>query len=413
MPYADLREFISAVQKVSMADRKGKPARSRGLGIALAVLLTACAWQAPARQAGGRQTEAGSAGPSPTPKAISIGVTSAVGSMGAVGGATTTVGGWVSVSEVHSNGLITSDVHARRPVGQLAERVPSVEDGTISVLPDGRMRVVYQLRRDITWQDGLPLTAQDLAFSFQLNGDTGLPGYSREVASLMRSAEAPDDYTLVISYGEPYYLGGVLSVRRFWPHPRHLLEEAYERYLASKNADDVVNLSYWTHDYVHLGPFRLTSFDPGEGMVFQAYDGYFLGRPKVDVIRVRLFPDDQALFSHLLAGTVDVFLESTLHTVELGNQLRERWHGAGEGTVYSKQVSHRFLAPQWRPGIQIETANTDVRVRAALYRALDRVALNEGLQPGHAELAAWEILPPSDPLYGRSEERRVGKECRL
>ena len=312
--------------------------------------------------------------------------------MGIMAGSTPT-GGWTAVNEAHSNGLITSDFSSRKPVGQIAERAPSLEDGSISLLPDGRMRVTYTLRKGVTWQDGAPFTARDLVFSYRFNNDAGIPNPFRDAISLMTSVEAPNDQTFIVEFKGPYYLGGSMGVRMFWPQPEHLLGEAYERYLTTKNADDVVNLPYWTSEYVHLGPFRLTSFDPSEGIAFEAYDGYFAGRPKVDVIRVRLFGDQNALFSNLLAGTVDVFLENTLQ-VELGTQLKERWDGNGEGTVHVKRAGPRLLALQWRSAVQVEPAVFDQRVRAALYHALDREALSEGLQSGLREMAAWGLLAP-------------------
>ena len=79
------------------------------------------------------------------------------------------------MAEIYSDGLVTTDVNNPRPLGRLAERVPSLDDGSISLLPDGRMRVVFNLRRGITWQDGAPFTAHDLAFSYQIGGPDGMP----------------------------------------------------------------------------------------------------------------------------------------------------------------------------------------------------------------------------------------------
>jgi len=45
-------------------------------------------------------------------------------------------------------------VSSQRPLGHLAERVPSLEDGSVVLLPDGRMQVTYRLRPEVTWQDG-------------------------------------------------------------------------------------------------------------------------------------------------------------------------------------------------------------------------------------------------------------------
>jgi peptide/nickel transport system substrate-binding protein len=106
------------------------------------------------------------------PKSVTIGITSAVEAFANMGG-TTTVGGWISTSEIHSNALVTSDRQTRRPVARLAEKLPSLDDGTITILADGRMRVVYALRRDVVWQDGAPFTARDMVFTLRINGDRG------------------------------------------------------------------------------------------------------------------------------------------------------------------------------------------------------------------------------------------------
>src|SRR6266496_3902370 len=163
----------------------------------LAIGLVACAPNEAGpsdRQESGRQR----------PRSVTIGVTSAVDAMSNMGG-TTSVGGWVSLSEVHSNALVTSDYETRRPVGRLAERVPSLEEGTIALLPDGRMRVVYTLRRDVLWHDGERFTADDLLFSFRFNSDPGIPNPHTTEVALMDSAEAPDAYTFVLYFKEPYY----------------------------------------------------------------------------------------------------------------------------------------------------------------------------------------------------------------
>jgi peptide/nickel transport system substrate-binding protein len=100
----------------------------------------------------------------------------------------------------------------------------------------------------------------------------------------------------------------------------------------------------------------------------------------------------------LLAGTVDVLMESTIHP-EQGFQLKERWESTGQGMVPVKNIGQRFLGSQRRAGYQMEPANLDPRVRAALYHALDRETLSEGLQSGHRELAAWELLTPGSLFY--------------
>jgi peptide/nickel transport system substrate-binding protein len=379
-----------------------------GFLIALVVIVTACTAPAPAP---GGNSPAGGQAPAPAasrgPKTITIGVTAPVQAMGVFGNQTT-AGGWYSTAEVHSDGLITSEAQTRNPMGRLAEKVPTLDDGSITLLPDGKMRVTYKLRTGITWQDGVPFTARDIAFTYRFNSDKGLPmpaisGQQRTVLERIESVEAPDDTTAVFTFKGPFYRAGNLGVRAFWLEPEHILGAPYAKYLESKNPDDVANLPYWTSEYIHLGPFRLTSFDPNTGMAFQAYDRYFLGKPKVDTVRIQTFTDFTTLFSNLLAGSVDLFPDIAL-SVELGYQLKDRWESSGDGKVYAKQGNTWFMAHQVRPSMQMEPAALDVNVRAAIYHALDRDTLAEGLLSGHRELAAYSLLPPSDVLYDATKD---------
>jgi peptide/nickel transport system substrate-binding protein len=371
--------------------------------ILLAVTTVACAGPtAPAPSSGTSNASGQQPAPRSGTKTITIGFTAGVNAM-AIMGATTTSGGWQSLNEIHSNGLITSDANNRRPIPRLTTKVPNLDDGTINLLPDGRMRVTYNLRNDVTWQDGQPFTAQDLVFSYRINSDGGLPTIQRDAINQMEAVEATDNSTFVVTFKTPYYIGGTLGLRPFWPHPKHILEPAYEKYLQSKNAEDMINLPYWTSEYVHLGPFRVTTFDPAEGLVLQAYDKYFLGKPKVDVVRLRSFNDQNTMYTNLLSGTVDMFPDIALNA-ELGYQLKGLWERNGQGVVYARQGITWFLAPQWRPAFQSEPANLDPKVRAALYRALDREALSEALQGGHPELAAWSMLPPGHQFYDSTKD---------
>ncbi len=366
------------------------------LGLVLA--MAACASPTPASQSqarSGQPTDASQ--PRGGTKTITVGVTAGVQAMSIMGSGTTS-GGWMSMNEIHSNGLVTSDNTTRKPVGRLASKVPTPEDGSVSVLPDGRMRVAYSLRPGITWQDGTPFTSKDLEFSYRINTDRGLPSIQRDSIDQMESVETPDATTFIVYFKGPYYLGATLGIRPFWPLPEHILGAPYERFLASNNADEVINQPYWTSEYVHLGPFRMTQFEPGGDLTFEAYDRYFLGRPKVDVVIVKAFNDQNTLFSNLLANAVDVFPDSALNA-QLGTQIEQRWLASAGGKVYTREGITWFLGPQFRPEVQIEQAVLDPRVRAALYRALDREALADALQAGHRELTGWALLPPGDRLY--------------
>lgn len=364
-----------------------------GWAIVVAAVLVACG---PATPRAATDAQAPTA-PQRT-KVLTLGVTGSVQAISLPGGSSP-VGGWVAVTEMHTDGLVTAENSVHKPIGRLAERVPSLDEGTITLRPDGKMRVVFTLRKGITWQDGQPFTAQDLVFSYQLGGPGGLPTSLNDAMEYMASVEAPDPLTFIINYRQPYYLGMALGPLMFWPLPQHLLSEAYGRYQATKNLDEILKEPFWTSGFVSVGAFRLTSFDPGAGLDFQAYENYYLGKPKVDIIHVKIFNDDTTLQTNILAGAVDITPELALRQAT-GVPLENQWKSNGQGTIRVSANAIRFLDPQWRPAYQWEqTVITDPRVRTALQHALDIDALSDAVNGGNPQLAAWSILPTVDPLY--------------
>ena len=57
---------------------------------------------------------------------------------------------------------------------QLAEAVPTVENGQWRVLPDGRMEATWRIRETARWHDGTPLTSDDLQLTLAIDEDPSL-----------------------------------------------------------------------------------------------------------------------------------------------------------------------------------------------------------------------------------------------
>jgi peptide/nickel transport system substrate-binding protein len=360
------------------------------LTVAFPFVLSACGHAVPSPAPGGDTVRSGQQG---RVKTLTVGISNDVDALSIMGSSTTS-GGWQSLNELHSQGLVTADRDIQRPIARLATQVPAFENGGIELSPDGRMKTVYPLRHDVTWQDGKPFTAADMLFAFELNSDREMPFLNRDAIQEMQSIEAPDDYTFVIHWRGPYYQGDSVGLRALWPHPRHVLEESYRT--ADRQA--FINLPYWTTDYLHLGPFRLTAFSPGEGITFSAYDGYFLGRPKVDRVVVRIHNDEPSLYAAVLADAIDVLMDNSL-SADLGLLLKEEWDRSGKGVVHLGTGTTRFISPQFDPTIQTFAPALDARVRQALTYAIDRRAVSETVQRGHGEFIANSLLPPGDRLF--------------
>lgn len=309
-------------------------------------------------------------------------------------GRTGTYAGAIQYIEAHSHALVTSDDQGR-PIPQLARELPSLDQGTARVMADGRMTTTWALREDVTWHDGPPFGARDIVFGFRVYSDQQLPAMDRSAALQMESAEAVDEYTARVTWKAPYYLAGSLGLKLLWPLPAHLLADTYE----AGNKERFLNLPYWTKEYVHTGPFRLAHLEPGAEAVFDAYDGYFRGRPRIDSIVIRPILDSNALYASVLAGEVDL----TMGPIE-GDQafaLKDHWGASSAGIVISTIGNSTVLSFQLAQDLANPKGILDPRVRQALHFAIDRAGITElstGGRPA-AELEATSILPLTDPLY--------------
>ncbi len=278
------------------------------------------------------------------------------------------------------------------PTPLLAQEVPSLERGTWKVLDDGRMETTFRLRPSAVWHDGAPFTADDVIFTFRALMNPELPAIDRTPERFIESMEAVDSHTLLVRWKETYVLANAYELQ---PLPRHILEPLLQR-----DPQVFVNASYWTRDWVGLGPYRLADWVPGSYLLGRAFAGYVLGAPKIEEVYVHFIPDANQAAARFLAGALDLTLGSLIR-VEEGAILKEQLELRGEGSVVTapeggvKVFDFQFREPLTPPA-------RDVRVRRAMYHALDRQLAIDTLQFGLA-LPAHMLLAPEDPAFGPAE----------
>lgn len=297
--------------------------------------------------------------------------------------------------ELHSNFLVTTDAEgATAP--RLAARLPSLDDGSIVLLPDGRMRTTWNLRGDVKWHDGAPFSAEDVVFGYLVGAHPEIPVSRSPTLRAIETIEASGPSTLVITFRSAFYKALEMGFRDLYPLPRHLLNDAFQ---GDKEA--FLKLPFWSTGYVHTGPYQVSEFEPGESIVFERFDQYFLGRPRVNTVIIRVVRDHNAMLSNLLAGAVDIAGELP---TELAAGLRDDWRQSREGYVLSQQGNWSFVSIQFHPewGGPPELQN-DVRIRRGLAHGIDREALRAALVPGFPDTEGDTFMTRSDtkaPLVG-------------
>jgi peptide/nickel transport system substrate-binding protein len=189
-------------------------------------------------------------------------------------------------STIYSS-LLVADGHADLTT-DLATSVPSMTNGGIS--RDG-LTITYHLRKGVQWQDGAPLTASDVAFTFDaiMNPKNNVP--SRTGFDQVASVTAVDAQTVRVRLKRRY---SAILANFFGPDqnyqilPRHLLA----RY---PNLNDVS----FNSAPIGSGPYRVLQWKRGEELALRANPHYFRGRPAIGEIRLRFIPDNNTLLQQL------------------------------------------------------------------------------------------------------------------
>lgn len=284
-------------------------------------------------------------------------------------------------------GLANVDgTNAFRP--QLAEAVPTVENGLWRVFPDGRMETTWNLRPDARWHDGSPFTSSDLLFTAKVGQDRELQIRRNPVYELIEAIEAPAPSIVTIRWKVPYiYADNVFNRGTAPPIPEHLLAQTY---FGDKAGFE--QLPYWTEEFVGAGPFKVREWVKGSHVLLAANEQYVLGKPKIDQLEVRFIRDANALSASLLAGVVEATLGRSL-TLDPAIQVRDAWReGRLEVGFSAWFVTYpQLLSPT--PSLL-----TDLQFRRALLHAVDRQLMVEHLQGGLTS-AAHTRIHPSAPEY--------------
>ena len=302
-----------------------------------------------------------------------------------------TVRGVEELELILNAGFSVRDDHGDyRP--QLAEQVPSLENGLWRLLPDGRMETTWRIRDGAQWHDGTPVTAADAIFAAQVGSDRDLPISRHNGLNFVEGIDAPDSSTVTVRWKQPYIEADRMFSAQFaLPLPSHLLETAYATDKAS-----FPNIPFWTEDFVGTGPFKLREFARASHMTLAANDSYILGPPKLRAMEVRFIPDPTTLLANVLAGSAELALGRGI-SLEQGLQARSQWR---DGKAEMALASFLQIFPQLLNPSPAVISNPDFR--RALLEGIDRQEMIESIQSGVVPIA-HVFVAPDQPEYADIE----------
>lgn len=266
--------------------------------------------------------------------------------------------------------LLTKDASGRL-VPWLASSFERSHDGLV---------YTFELRDGVRWHDGRPLTADDVAFTFDYYREHtlgplvvvqpfGIAGVKALTAQKVEISVDRPDVTF------PELLAAALPIA-----PRHVWSSIDD----PAGAQDAETL-------VGSGPYRLAAYEgDGTALLYTANDDYFLGRPFVG--RVEMTPVADGLTA-LLAGQVDAVESEAVGTRPLALTPFRRDPDFG----IAEQRGGFTFPLYWN--LAKGGALGDVRFRRACALAVDRRDVVERLTGGNGLPGNPGFLAPTNPFH--------------
>lgn len=267
---------------------------------------------------------------------------------------------------------------------------------------EDHLELAIELRRDVLWSDGTPVTATDVHWTWQAQIDPEIGWGLSQMKDAIIEMEIVGPHSLLVRWSRAYpgqmtdLNEGVILPQHAWaePPPTEWRE----------------NAQWFVEHLVVNGPFTLDSWSPQQDIVLVRNERYHEpGLPYLDKVVFRIVPETTNQIRQLLAGDLDYVDQvppAEAATIEASPTLR---------LVSYWRRQYNFLCWNLRRPILGEAA-----VRRALTGAIDRQSLVDTLWFGHARVAVSPIISsvwardpelepwPYDPQASRRELEALG-----
>jgi peptide/nickel transport system substrate-binding protein len=273
-------------------------------------------------------------------------------------------------------GLIVSN-DKNEYIAVLAKEIPTVENGGVKTLSDGKTEITWKLQEGVKWHDGTDFTSDDVVYTWKFITAEGSEVYNRDEYMPISKCEAVDKYTVKMTWDKPFaaYASLFESVL-----PKHVMEKQDPK------------TGEFNRNPIGTGPFKFTEWKSGEYIRVSRNPDYWRGKeyPSVDEVVFTFIPDNNTRLNALKAGEQDWGQITP-------DQAKEVENLAGYKTILVDQNSWNHFDTN----IKTEHGKllfSDKQVRQALAFAIDRNAIADGIMQGTVKVADT-VVAPSSPYF--------------
>ena len=272
------------------------------------------------------------------------------------------------------------------------EYFPSLAKNLAEISEDG-LRYTFELREDVKWDDGTPITAEDVLFTTKLQlcpltDNSQIRGnYTSVIKSVELYPENPRKFTMIAwdkhVSNSTIYSEIWIQQKAHWD-PNGILDDLSFEDIHATTFKEKESWSEWFNAFNHgdnrykpenlvgLGPYQVTEWETGSYITVAKKDNWWgdsdisiYNQNNPEEIIFKIITDDAAVFLSLKSQELDVTNRigtSKLFKLQKHDYFNEAYHSA-----FMNQYSFYYLGMNMRPdGIKRKAFFDNVTVRRAM-----------------------------------------------
>ncbi len=240
----------------------------------------------------------------------------------------------------------------------------------------------YYIVEDAMWHDNEPLTAEDVAYSINLNLASEMWAYSPYINDKVADhAAAVDTYTVEVYLKIPNVHVDALSIPIV---PQHI----WSQYTPAE-----IQYSFPNPNPIGSGPFMFKEFVPDERVVLKRNPTYFGGPVAYDELLFRFYGSDQIMAEALKRGDIDIAKFPPLTYESLADQ--PGIETAATRKYYQSTLGFNCYTD---PGSGGNRILLDENLRQALHMAIDKQYIIDTVWRGYADMG-YALPAPVIPEF--------------
>ena len=240
-------------------------------------------------------------------------------------------------------------------------------------ISNNQKTITFTLKKNLKWSDGLPLTSEDVLFTWKLitNPTTRTP-YGSDY-QLVKEASAPDALTFKITYASSY-APALDTWTALHILPKHILK------------DEDINKTFFSRKPTGSSYYKLDEWISGQQVVLKASNNSTSGPPSIEKLISRIIPDTSSQFLELTADNIDLM---NINPIQYQRVFPARKDLQQKIALY-KELGNGYTYL----GFNLKKAPfNDIRVRQALNFAIDKDEVIKGVLLGLGESISSPYKP--------------------